>query len=365
MTHALNVNTTENQSSQHRKQQHAPRIEILPSPTPESVPHLPDVPGPSLDSRSLRTPNTGPLGDEGWQEFTRIKWGLEPKSFRIGTDEDRAASLSAVYYVDKRGRVQHPRRNSYMPIAFMPTPTDYASRKSNQWLELASGLVAELRDRGVVNTVTLPPSVTDVRPWTWAGFQVGIRYTYMLDFPLDLSLASKELRRKLRKSAKADLRIARTMDMSEVTYCLASSQERQGFDLGLTTKDLELARNLMGDDVFRAYAIYAADGEPASAAILLHRPGSMAIGWVAGTRTNHLQSGGNQLMDLFTCEDLHTDGATGVDLCGANIPGVAASKAPWGARLVPYYSIEAYSAKRLAKWSLNWWKFTRRRTQGA
>ncbi len=104
---------------------------------------------------------------------------------------------------------------------------------------------------------------------------------------------------------------------------------------------------------------YAPTGEPASVDVDLYHPGSRAVGWVGGTKTEHLQSGATQLLQGYVLEDLQAAGATGYDFVGANIPSVAAAKATWGGHLVPFYSVEAYTLRSLAKWALNCFRFRR------
>lgn len=337
-----------------------PDVHLQPRRMPTEAAHVaPERParaeGAKLPNESPRIIQS-PLALDGWLEFNHYKWGFLPERLRFSIGE-KPAVLEAVLYLDRKGRVQHPQRNPYLPVSFLPTPTTYASAVGHQWHELSTLLVEEMRRRGVLNTVTLPPNVTDVRPWQWAGYQVGVKYSFSIDFPFDLSRASKDLRRRLRKSAREGFRAARTTNMSEVHACLESTERRQNFSLGLSLDDLELARRLLGDEHFRAYAAYAPNGEPASAAIVLHQPGTAALAWVAGTRTEYLSAGVTNLMDAFTYLDLEEAGATSLDLCGANMPTIAEYKASWGARLMPYYSVESYSARRLAKWSLNWWRF--------
>lgn len=345
-----------------------PEMDLQPrihAPSPVTTPEAPEREAPPAKAPKER-PRViqSPLALNGWLEFNRLKWGLQPERLRFVIGEGEAV-LEAVLYLDAKGRVQHPRRNPYLPIAFLPTPTTYASKIGRQWLELSTQLVDEMRRRGVLNTLTLPPEVTDVRPWQWSGYQIGVKYSYSIDFPFDFGGVSKELRRQLRKAEKDNFRTERTTNMNEVHACLASTEERQNFSLGLSVEDLELARRLLGDDHFRAYATYAPNGNPASATIVLHREGAAAIGWVGGTHTEYLRAGVTSLMDAFSYPDLMEAGATSLDLCGANMPTIAAYKSNWGAQLMPYYSVESYSARRLAKWSRNWWRFSQSGHRGS
>jgi len=307
------------------------------------------------ESRIIR----GPLAHDSWLAFNEQKFGLRPErvQYKIGNNEE--AMLEAVLYLDKSGRVCHPMRNPYLPVSFVSTRTSQAHKISNQWIELASQLADDMRGRGVLNTIGFSPNVSDIRPWQWKRFRAGVKYTCMIDVPYDESGASQDVRRKFRKCAKAGFRVERTTDIEQAALCLAATEERQGYRLGISASDLILARRLLGDEAFRIYAVYAPNGEMATASIVLHQPGSQAIGWVAGSRAEYLSAGVMQFVDLYTLSDLHEAGATSLDLSGANMETIAAPKLRLGAYLVPYYTVEAYSLRRFAKWSLNWWQYYR------
>lgn len=298
-----------------------------------------------------------PLDLDGWLEFNRVKWGVRPQRIRLPEAEGTRGSIEGVVYLDQRGKIVNPPRNSYLPVRFHSTPTILPYRVMHQWLEVSRLLADDMRQRGLKNTINLPPNVTDIRPWQWAGFRANVRYTMVIEFPFNLQATDKSLGRIQRKTEREGFRCDRTTNMHDVAACLADTERRQGFSLGLSVADLELAQSLLGEDAFRTHMCYAPNGEPASATVALHQPGTPAIGWVGGTRNEYLRAGPAQLLEFFAIDDLTEAGASEYDLCGANIPSVAYAKAAWGASLRPYYAIEAYDLRRLAKWSKGWWEY--------
>jgi hypothetical protein len=99
---------------------------------------------------------------------------------------------------------------------------------------------------------------------------------------------------------------------------------------------------------------YAPDGEPASARVVLSTPGNRALVWLAGTN-GHLQSGATEFLMHYVIEDLQNTDSPGLDFVGANLPGVAEAKSKWGARLLPFYTIEAFGMRELARvWYGSW-----------
>ena len=143
-----------------------------------------------------------PFELDGWLEFNRLKWGVEPLRVRYDMGEELPA-ISAVLYLDRRGRVVLPRLNPYLPVSFHPTPTEKRYRRDRQWLDVATAMAQDMRARGLRGAVDLPPEAADVRPWRWAGFQIGIVYTFHLDLPFDPGGADHALARQAAKARRA------------------------------------------------------------------------------------------------------------------------------------------------------------------
>ncbi|MTI85408.1 MAG: GNAT family N-acetyltransferase [Firmicutes bacterium] len=304
---------------------------------------------------TINKKDINPLLLDGWLEFNRVKWGVKPVRVKFKAPNDaEVPSIEVVFFLNAKGKICVPPRNPYLGINFNPTPTDKQARLSNQWLEVADYLVEEMRDRGLASTIGLPPHITDVRPWQWNGFKAGVKYTFCETFPYDINRAYRSVRKNINKAIKAGYVCSRTKDMNHVLPCLLETEERQGFDHQLTIKDLELCSELLGDDHFRTYICYAPNGEPACAYIWLHCRGARAIGWVGGTRQSYQHSGVTQFIIKYSIDDLNVAGATSIDLTGANIPSVAASKLQWGFKLTPYYTLGAYGIKQMAIWVRDW-----------
>lgn len=300
--------------------------------TTSTGPEAPDVAG---GVRSI-------LFDDGWLEFNRFRWGVTPERVRFAREGKGLPAVEAVYYLNRRGQIWKPTTtNPYLPLVFLPTPTQSSARLDHQWLDVGLLLAADMRERGLANPVTLAPEIDDVRPWIWTGFRTSVRYTYHLALPYDAARQDPSVHRQIAKAARAGFRAERVEALDDVFACIDGSQQRRHFDYKICPDDLRLARELIGADRLRTYVCYAPNGEPASARVILHQPGWRAIDWLVGTRDRYLPSGATQFLLASVLEDLAQAGARGFDFEGANLPGVAASKATWGGRLVPFMTIEA------------------------
>jgi hypothetical protein len=298
-----------------------------------------------------------PLELPGWLEFNAWRTGLTPHRFAFALTPD-GPRIRAVLYLDRRGRVKLPPGNAYLPVAFHSARQRRSGRTAD-WHRVAEPLVEEMRRRGSGNQLYLSPDVQDVRPWQWRGFFVGVRYTYFLDFPLEEASIDRQTRQHRDRAAQRGMTVARVTDVDPVVKCLLDTEARQGFSQGLGQRELREARNLLGDDSLRMYVCFDPAGAPAAARLVLHAPGSRAIAWTIGTTSSGLRNGATPLLAHFSHGDLFKAGATGIDLCGANIPSVAAYKAEWGARLVTNFGVRTYSMRTGARIAADWLKARR------
>jgi len=296
-----------------------------------------------------------PLELPGWLEFNAWRTGLKVHRFSTTSDDasEDASGARAVFYLDQRGRVKLPPNNAYLPVVFRSTSKGPNGRTAD-WHRVAGPMVEEMRRRGTANQLYLPPEVTDVRPWLWGGFFVGVRYTYFLDFPFDATLMSPSARRNIATAAKAGMTTERVSDVGPVLTCLAETEARQGFSHQMGPRELQAARSLLGEESLRMFVCFDRQGRPASTTVMLHAPGAHAIYWIGGTVTASLASGAGNAGMRFAFDDLASAGATGIDLCGANAESIATFKSRLGGRLMPNYGVRTYGVRTAGRFAVDW-----------
>jgi hypothetical protein len=299
-----------------------------------------------------------PLELPGWIEFNERRTTLKADRFSFALTSN-GPEIRAVLYLDRRGRVRVPVNNPFLPIVFR-SARQHPSGRSADWFKVAEPLAEEMRRRGVVNATSLPPDVEDVRPWSWLGFSVGVAYTYLMDLPFDAVLADGGSRRTTDKAAKLGMTVETVRDVESVIECLTDTVERKGLSHGMGLRDLRSVASLLDSDNLRMYTCFDHRGRAASSVVVLHAPGTRAVGLVGGTKAQYLADGAGYRIWPYVFDDLSAAGATGLDLCGANIPTVARFKARWGARLVPTYHVRTYSARAGARFLANWRRSYRR-----
>lgn len=277
-----------------------------------------------------------------------------------GATADASATLHAILYRHKTGRVFLPPLHPYIPLDVQYGEQKSLQKKTDSWLEMARDLAAEMHHSGLKNTVLLPPEVTDARPWTWLGFNVGVKYTLYIDFPLDERRLSHSIVRNYRRAKREGYRCERTDNVQHALTCVEDTASRKGFRHMLTVQDWQLLQELLGDQL-RVYVTYQANGEPASAIVCLLPPlNGRVLYWVGGTRRENLRDGASLFTYYRSLKDLESNGYVGADLVGANIPSVARMKAGLGAHLVPFYSLEDYSSRNFVRYVREWWRYGHR-----
>jgi hypothetical protein len=297
-----------------------------------------------------------PFAMNGCVELSKHRWGLDLLEKRYSIKGEGPPYLDVTSFVNQKGKIQLPLWTSYYAIHFKPSATKQNYRISRQWIELATMLASDMKEMGIAGPITLPPQISDVRPWQWMGFKTTVKYTYYIDLPFALAQADRTVKANVNKALNAGYTCSTSNVTSHILECLAETEDRSNFSYKLDFETLELARRLLGDEYFRSYVCYAPDGEPVSSSIVLYSPGGLAADWVTGTKTKHLKAGVAQLTYHHRLIDLWQAGCMVLDMIGANMQSVARMKATWGGRLVPYYVIEPYDAKALSAWLKQWVK---------
>jgi hypothetical protein len=315
----------------------------------------------TLDVPCASTAAYSTLFLDGLGEFVQRKWGVTQQIQRISEGSSELPAVEVHYFLDAKGRIWKPPNIPYLAARFQATPTRYRGRIDRQWLAVGSLLAEDMARRGVAMVIPLPPEISDVRPWQWAGFRADARYTFAIDLPYDPAQIDSGTRRYVARARKAGFRCERTLALGAAVACLQETEGRQGFTFDLNSDDLDLAQQLIGEEGFRQYVGYAPDGTPATAAVVLHAAGGCALGLVFGTSTAYLGSGVAQLVVQSILDDLTDAGAARFDFVGANLPSVATAKSGWGARLKPFYTVDGGRARALARHARDYWQFQRRR----
>jgi|LSQX01.3.fsa_nt_gb hypothetical protein len=289
-----------------------------------------------------------PLALDGWLSWNREVWGLQPQRVAYSPKGKDIPRLEGVIYLNRKGQVQMPPRNPYLPFRLITTNTKRTERLYRQWSQVSGLFAEELVSRGIRGTISLPPGFIDGRQFQWRGLQVGIRYTFVGRLPVNEDNITKSIRKEIVKARTSGYRVSLSHDWEAISSCLQETGEAKSFSHHTGIVELQLLKELLGDEHFLVYAGHSPGGELVCTHLRLHAPTCITLAWSQGTRRSELPSGINRLTYIEGFKDLYTRGAVGVDLAGANIQQVADAKSVWGFPLVPYLTIGAPSWRRLA-----------------
>ena len=279
------------------------------------------------------------LEHDGWLAWNEEAWGLTPLRVAYGGTRPDEARLEGVLYLTKRGKVQLPPRNPYLPLRFTPTATRRRDRIEHQRLELVGALAEDLARRGTIGTISFPPGFLDVRPFQWRGFESSLRYTYLLALPFRPESLPKELASQIRAATRSCLHTERTDDWASVAACLVATENRKGFRHHTPERVLRRLQGYLGDERLRAFLTSLPDGTVVGSLLRLHTPGGTTIAWSQGTPRRYLRLGAVPFGVAAALRDVSEGGALQYDFAGANMPSVARFKSAWGAPLVAYATI--------------------------
>lgn len=293
------------------------------------------------------------LLNKDWVRWNEEQWGLKAERVQYSADENGICRLEGWLYLNRNGHVVMPPRNPYMALRFTGTSSQKKSHIYRQWLTVSNLFAADLAARGTSGSLALPPGLIDARSFQWRDFDVGVAFTTVVPFPLNNVDFHRSIMKNVRKAVAAGYEVAESNDWSEVEYCLRQSEARKSFSHRVTVADMERCYSYLGRSRMRAYVGYDRGGGPVCAQLRLFELDADGLGWSAGTHSDHLSSGINQLTYLTGLNALASEGVGSFDLCGSNIREVAEAKSAWGGALVPYVVLREpglrFAARTLVK----------------
>lgn len=227
-----------------------------------------------------------------------------------------------------------PPFTAYTPLLLKehPRETDINHRRSP-----VGAVLAALEERYHRLSLLLPPSVDDVRPYTWRGWEVSPLYTYHVPLrePETALQDWSKTRRYDYRTHRGEYEIEeRTSSIEPLIRLCAESYQRSDRALpGGVSNVVALVETLLSRDIARAFAaVSKSSGEPEAGIISLSH-GDIAYYWLAGSTPGPAMT----VLLGRVCEILYEDGFSTLDLVGANTPSIAEFKRRFGSVLVPYH----------------------------
>jgi len=273
-------------------------------------------------------------------------FGLECQShFVSGRDgEDAVGVLVFVRRLGPYRTVVVPPFTPHSSIIFgtMPSETEIHQRRSA--LDI---LLKNLEEQFHALRFQLHPGCTDVRTYTWRGWQVRPYYTYIASLD-GAESALKGWSQRTRRTARnerdrfvvqenheAAAQIARTyiQSLRRQRHRLPASHER-------ITRLLDA---LYQRGLARLFTITPSDSSEPSGGLAMLTAGQEAYYWLGGSVPGSSMTVLIGAVLPVLCES----GIRTIDYVGANTPSIAEFKRQFGGKLVTYYGVEKYNRPEL------------------
>ncbi len=187
------------------------------------------------------------------------------------------------------------------------------------------------------------PAIADVRPFTWQGWDVHLRYTYRLPLGDRNALwerAERRTRTAIRKAEKLGYQRRPTSDVAlfRRQYEAIYANQADGPPIAAALAERFVAAALAAG-LAQAYEIASPDGPAAIVAFVEGFDTTYA--WAAGADPAYNHTGA---VSLLYWQHYTTTSQPHFDFVGANMPSIAFFKRGFGCDLVPHYAVEGYKS---------------------
>ncbi len=230
----------------------------------------------------------------------------------------------------------------YQGMLLLPRQSRFTSRREDHVHALTDQVLQRLAALYSYVCLVHHPSLSDMRPYQWAGWSAIERYTYLLDLESNLwEQVEPGTRRYIRRAQDHGIEIRRSEDVEAAANLVALSYSRQGARPPFSSEGLiRLYRALSSRGLARLYLAYHPDRTPV-AALAVVESFDTAYPWIQGTDPDRTATGATPLLIWHVFKDLSTSFKQ-LDFAGANIASIAHFKAAFGGRLVSYHVTEHF-----------------------
>lgn len=280
-------------------------------------------------------PDPSPFAPLDYAEAAGRAFGLRPVA--LGVVRDGALAAGVVAYEKRRG----PYRLAVVPPLTPTTPFVLAEPPAEAEVHARASLLDVLIDglagRFHAQAFRLQPSLTDVRPFTWAGYTAEPRYTYARAFqsPEDvLASAGRGVRKRMRRDAGGFELREEPGRLDALGRLEAEGYARQGTAPPVRwDRQAALYRAVLASGRARLFVLHDADGPAAAQAVV--RDGRSAVFVNGASRPGPAMT----VLTVRVGERLVGDGVRRIDLGGANMASIAEFKRGFGMPFVTSFAV--------------------------
>ncbi len=282
----------------------------------------------------------------GWMRLAAGAQGGEPVA--LGVFEG-AKLLGGMAFLDiSRGpfrKAATPSLTPYGGILYRPFHGKRHSEEESLQHACAGPLVEYLNHRYHFTYFVHPRHVSDIRPFTWGGYDSRVRYTYHVDIgdPDTLWDVLEHRVKTVIRNVEGELSVESSPWTGEFTELYEHVYRDRGGEPPVARGVVEkMAQRIMDTGLGDLRVVRDKTGDAICTGIFV-RDRHALYAWVSGALPARNSSGAMSYLVWDTIR--RYSGVVSVfDMVGANIPGVAFFKRGFGGSLVPYYVTERYGS---------------------
>lgn len=278
----------------------------------------------------------------GWLQCAQQATGNPFRCLEVYRNGQIMAGLSGVE-TQRAGmrRFSTPVLTPHGGLLLAPVAGKGPAKAESEWQRAAELLIPHLRQEYHCVSLVHAPAMGDMRPFTWAGWEARVRYTYQMELGDREGLWERLERRTrtvIRKAEGSGFRVMPTDDLELFRRQYELLYARQGgrppVEAGVAQRFAEAACRA---GLARGLKVESPEGRVAAVVIFV-RGFEGCYAWVAGADPEFNHTGATSLLYWRYFEQARGR----FDFVGANIPSIAFFKRGFGGELVSYFAVEGF-----------------------
>lgn len=191
--------------------------------------------------------------------------------------------------------------------------------------------------RTVMFSITNPPKLQDIRPFSWRGWKTRIKYAYFLN--LNELKYSRDVKRNISTAKANDVLVCPSSDIGLYYSLFQNTFERQGLKPPVSQRYLKtLYQYIINNNLGEMWVAMTPDGQWIAAEIFL-QDNNYIHRWTAATDAELRKGGGYHLLLDCVFRYYQEKGCNTINLMAGNTPQLTEFITGFNPYLVPYYSV--------------------------
>jgi len=226
----------------------------------------------------------------------------------------------------------------YSGIIIEDYPQNNVRKFEKHYTTILSSIVKHFEQlRFYIVSITNPPKIQDIRPFTWRGWKTDVKYAYFLN--LDNLNYSRDVKRNINRAIKNEVLVGRSSDIASYYSLFRNTFERQELKPPVSEKYIKiLYQYIIDNDLGELWVAKTPDEQWIAAEIYLH-DNNYLHRWTAATDAELRKGGGYHFLLDSAFRYYHGKGYSTVNLMAGNTPQLTEFITGLNPYLVPYYSV--------------------------